>query len=339
MTAAVAPVAAAPASPAPTTGAAAPTSPTGDATAKPVDGAVSPKPAAKPLTEAQKIKLRLQGKKGVQEREYTPAELERELQIAEHDRTQRAQFLEERKAYDARMKKLAESPDEFFQEAGIDVEQILAQRQQRAEQMKALSPEQQENLRLKEQLAKIQSDQKKAADAAEAQRVQQEDAEFVQGNARLFGETMRLVGLDKGSAFDRGSYLSSMTAVRQMALMKGEPDLTPEQLAHHTERFENMQWAKVAGRKLKNPEWVAKNGDDVKEMLNVMFPEDAAPELALQLFGPKRLMAIVKAVHGKTRTSPVPIVQEPPPVAQSNGAPRPGAPTRDEWDVLDSLTG
>ena len=56
----------------------------------------SAKPDA-PLTPAQKIKLKLKLAGKEEEREYAPDELARQLQIAEHDKSQRAQHLKDRR--------------------------------------------------------------------------------------------------------------------------------------------------------------------------------------------------------------------------------------------------
>lgn len=327
-TIAAVPVAAAPA----TNGAAAPQTPAAAAPA-PTDGKTPVAP--KPLTPAQKIKLKLKGKNGEAEREYTPAELERELQIAEHERGSRAQHLKERQDFEARQRKLQEDPDAFFQEAGIDVEAIIEQRRVRAEQMKRLTPEQLKLHAAEEKLAKYEAEKAKADEAAKVAAEQAEHDSFVQGNAKLFRATMALAGLDKGSPFDKGSYLHSMGQVRQMALVAGEPDLTPEQLHAHTERFENTQFANTLARKLKNPEWCAKNAESLQAVARAVLPALEGDAL-LGFVGKENAIRFVKALNGKMRTSPTPIVQEPPPV-ETNGNTTVKPSGKTEWDIMDAL--
>lgn len=320
----------------------APVAPSNGATSQaetPTSG--SPKPPAtgeatqtKAPEQPWKVKRKLKvGGKEV-EREYD----DRRLQILEHTASQKAETERQQAEFQARMRRLEEDPDGFFQEAGVDIEAILAARQQRAEQMKTLSPEQRELLAAREELNKLKTAQQKQAEQAQRYAEAREQTEFVQGNARLFGQTMKLAGIETGSAFDKGSYLASMSAVRRMALVNGEPDLTPEQLMAHTERFEQKQFANTVARKLKNPEWRAKNADALKELAAAVFPALEGDALT-DFVGKANALRIVKAVHAKTRTSPVPVIQEPAPVGvQTHGAPPTGK-LRDEWDVLDGLSG
>lgn len=304
-------------------------------TTKPATDGKTPAQAA-PKTPEQpwkaKRKLTIAGKEV--EREYD----DRRLQILEHNESQRAQFLKDKADFDARQRRLMEDPDAFFQESGIDVEAILAARAERAQQLKTMSPEQRDNLALKEKLARFEAEKQQAAEQAKQQAEQQEHHQFVNGNAALFGQTMKLAGLDGASSFERGAFLASSVAVRQMALEAGQPDYTPEQLAAQVERYESKQFAHTLSRKVKNAEWRTKNAESVQEIMQALFPESLEPAAALQLLGKSRAVAIVKAINGHLRTSPVPIIQEPTPQGVQPVGQAPRANERTEWDILDGLS-
>lgn len=334
MSAGAAPVAAAPASngAAPST----PQTPAGNApTPATADGKTPAQAAPKAPEQPWKArrKLTIAGKEV--EREYD----DRRLQILEHNESQRAQFLKDKADFDARQRRLMEDPDAFFQESGIDVEAILAARAERAQQMKSMTPEQRRIAELEQTLAKQQQAEQQRQTQAKQQAEQQEHQEFVNGNAALFGRTMKLAGLDGASSFERGAFLASSVAVRQMALEAGQPDYTPEQLAVQVERYESKQFAHTLSRKVKNAEWRTKNAESVQEIMQALFPENLEPAAALQLLGKSRAVALVKAINGHMRTSPVPLIQEPTPQGVQPVGQQQRQPERTEWDILDGLSG
>jgi hypothetical protein len=63
------------------------------------------------------------------------------------------------------------------------------------------------------------------------------------------------------------------------------------------------------------------------------------PDAVLNWVDRQNALLITKALHAKTRSSPVPIVQEPPSVQPNQPAQTNGAQPKTEWDILDSLGG
>lgn len=339
MSAAAAPAAgAATSAPAPANGAASNSQAPAPGTTTPTPAPEAGKPTASaPKTEAQKIKLKLRSKKGETDREYTPAELERELQIAEHERGQRAQYLAEKKEFDDRMRRLSEDTDAFLEEAGFDFEAYTQRRTQRMEQLKAMSPEARENQALKEKLARIEEAEAKRAESERVAGEERKQQEFVQSNVRLYDAAMKLAGL-KPSDPGAGSFLRNMAIVRELAHHSGEPDYSPEQMLAQTERFELKQFTDMAARLAKNETWRGRNAEGLQALARSLIPQLEGDAL-LNWLGKETAIRVTKALHAHTRTSPVPIIQEPPPVGVQTQTSAAAKPQRTEWDILDGLGG
>lgn len=327
-----APVVGGGAAPAPTNGAtSATTQPAPSTDSAPKPPAAGETAQAKPEAPWKaKRKLTIGGKE--REIEYD----DRRLQILEHTLSQKAEFEKQQNEFQARMRKLQEDPDGFLDEAGFDFESYAARRAQRLEQMKALSPEQRKIQTLEEQLAKRQAEDQKRAEQ-EAQAAQEaEDRAFQEGNVKLYGETMRMAGLQPGKP-GAASFLSNMATVRMMAHNNGEPDLTADQLLVHTERYENNLFKDMLSRKVADEGWRGRNGDGMQALAKAVL-STLDGEALIGWVGKDMATRIVKALHAKTRTSPVPIIQEPSPVAPAGQTQPSGAP-RTEWDILDALGG
>ncbi len=292
----------------------------------PAQGAPS---ATKPPTPEQpwkaKRKLKIGGKD--EEIEYD----DRRLQILEHNMRRKAEIDAKEADLNDRFKRLQDDPDGLFAEAGFDVDRYLEQKAARKAQMERLTPEQQENLALKEKIAKFERDTQAKAEAERVAAEQAENQAFIQSNVQRLGEAIRLSGLPRS-----GELLRLYSEVQEMAHHAGEPEMSAEQVAFHGERLMAKRMATLLAS-VKNEGWRNRNGPAVKELIAATFPEDLPPDVALNLLGPKRAMAIVKALHAKTRTSPVPIIQEPAPVNGERPTPTNGT-QRSEWDILDGLS-
>lgn len=293
--------------------------------------AVDPKPNAAPaepkVEQPWKVKRKLKLNGQEIEREYD----DRRLQILEHTASRQSDIDARERALADRIRKLTEDPDSLFQEVGFDVNAYLAQQAARAEEMKKLSPEQQRIRELEDTLSKRELAEKRAAEQAEVQRKQREDTEFVQSNAKLYGDAMAAAGIKKGEP-GAASFLSHMATVRHMAHVNGEPDMTADQLVAHTERFENRLFTDMLARKVANEGWRGRNGEGMQTLAKTVLSSLAKLEgdALLSWIGSDNAKAVVKALHAKTRSSPVPIVQDTP-RAESPAAPTPAkGPTT--WD-------
>lgn len=290
--------------------------------------AADPKPNAAPAEKAPeqpwkvKRKLKIGGKEI--EQEYD----DRRLQILEHTAAQKAEFERERSEFQTRLKKLTEAPDELFEELGFNVDDYIAQRAAQREQMAKLTPEQQEIANLKAQIAKREAAEAKAAETAKAEAQRQADVQYQMQNAKLYSDAMALAGIERGKP-GSASFLSHAATVRHMAHINGEPDLTPDQLAAHVDRYESNLLNDAIARKISNEGWRAKNGDAIKALTRAIVTPLAKsdPEGLLNALGVDMAKLIVGALHAKTRSSPTPIVQEtprdtpPPPQVPPKGGP------------------
>lgn len=302
--------------------------------------ATDPKVNAKPAeTQAEKA-YRLKKKLKVGGKDYDvdldEAGIEREVQKAKHYETQRAEFDKARSDFEARQRKLVEDPDAFFEENQIDLDAILSERQRRAEAMKALSPEQQEVARLKQEIARRdQAEQRRQADESTRAEVTAHN-ERVQGEMRLYGETFKLLGAEPGKP-GAASLLRTFATVREMAVMNGEPDLTPPQLAAAAERFELAQASNIIDRLASNEGWRGKHSPLLEKMATGAL-KHLKGEALLTTLGPDLVRAVTAAAWAKTRNSPTPIIQSPPPPDGRPAAP-PNGKAPSEWDVMERLGG
>lgn len=296
--------------------------------------AAAAKPAETPTEKAYRLKKKLKVGGKDYDVDLDEAGIEREVQKAKHYETQRGEFDKARADFEARQRKLVEDPDAFFEENQIDLDAILTERQRRAEAMKALTPEQQEVARLKDVIAKRDAaDQRRTeADAKTAETTAHN--ERVQGEMRLYGETFKLLGVEPGKP-GAGSLLRTFATVREMAVMNGEPDLTAPQLAAAAERFELSQASTVIERLASNEAWRGKHSPLLEKMATGALKHLKGDAL-LTTLGPELVRAVTAAAWQKTRGSPTPIIQSPPPPDGKPAAPQNGkAPS--EWDVLDRL--
>lgn len=314
----------------------APTAPANGATStatEPAPGTTTPaKPPeqaqAKPSTTEQPWKAKRKLKIGGQEREIEYDD--RRLQILEHTASQKAEFERRQSEFDQRMRRLQDDPDGFLEESGFDVNAYLARQAQRAEQMKRLTPEQQENLTLKEQLQKIQQAQQKQAEEARVAAEQREHHEYVQQNVQRLGKAIELSGLPRS-----GELVRLYAEVQEMAAHAGEPEMSPEQIVSAGERLMSRRLSsllKAAG----NEGWRSRNAETLSELAKAILPA-LDGEALLSWVGRDNAMRVVKALHAKTRTSPVPIIQEPTPVQSTQQTQSNGVPVKTEWDILDGL--
>jgi hypothetical protein len=303
--------------------------------------AVDPKVNAKPAeTQAEKAwRLKKKIKVGGKEHDVDMGEddVVREIQKARHYESQREEFNKRQQDFEARQRKLAEEPDEFFRENNIDLESILAERGKRMEEMKALSPEQQRIRTLEEQIQKhAQAEQKRVA--AEKQQAEvAEQNQRVSGELKLYGETFKLLGQEVGKP-GAASLLRTFAIVREMAEHAGEPAMSPPQLAQAAERFELQQASNVIDRLSSNEAWRGKHGPLLEKMATGAL-KHLKGEALLTALGPELERAVVAAAWQKTRNSPTPIIQSPPTPDGQPRAPAPNGKATSEWDVMERLGG
>ncbi len=180
---------------------------------------------------------------------------------------------------------------------GADFESFIAQREQRAKAMAELTPEQQEIVTLREQIA--QSQRKQQAEEAQRQQQQQQAqrrATQERTRADLF-ESLKHVGykLDgPENAQARGTAIAMAARIQKQALLAGRPRLTPEQLGAEVSRAFLGDVAHIARAVTKHPEFRGKHGKEVGAVLESLTNGLEGDSL-LDSLGPALLMRVVQA--------------------------------------------
>lgn len=270
---------------------------------------------------------------GDKEVEYdlSPEEFAREVQRARHRERMHKDFESQRQEHESRLKRLQEDPDGFLEEAGFDVEGYLARRAERAEKLKALTPEQQEVMKLRDELAKRDALDKRRTQEAETQRQQAEHQALVQRNVQTLGQAMKLSG-QKPS----GDLLRLYAEAQEMAVRAGEPELTPEQIVAAGERLEVKRLSKLTQRAVSDEAWRTRNAPLLSELAKAVLPQLQGKAL-LDFVGPQMVKNILVAQLEASRSSPAPIIQEPPPVAPVQNSPSQNTKPVTMWDIEDRL--
>lgn len=258
-----APVAAASAvAPAPVTNGAAPVNGT-----TPAPGVTTPEIPAVKAPEAYRFKkaLKVNGKEIPVD--LDEAGLTRELQVGRHSQAQleqaRAQ-LEQQAQFDRLI--ASGRHEEAFRLKGIDIEAAIAARAQRNAQRAELTPEQQENLDLREQLAEHQRrTEAEATERAEQTKTQRRQQVQAETRAELF-EALDVGGFKLGpnvSKQVRGQALAAAARIQKAAMMAKQPKLTPEQLvaAVHKQFFGEQQ--RMTAALAESPDFRTKHGKEL----------------------------------------------------------------------------
>lgn len=326
-TAIAAPVAPAAAAPANTT---TPPAQTNGAEPNAVQKPVAPKPNETPQEKAWRLKKKIKVNGKEHDVDMGEDDVVREIQKARHSETTRGEFDKKVAEFEARQRKLAEDPDAFFQENGIDLETILSERAKRAEQMKALSPEQQEMMRLRQEIQKrdVAEQKRQQTDAQRAE--QQAQYELVQQTFNRIDSAIKLSGLPRAP-----ETLKLYAEVQELAEYAGEPEMSPQQIVAAGEKLLLQRLGSTLKVISTNEAWRGKNAEMLAELGKAVLPNLKGDAL-LTWLGPEMVKAVTAAAWAKTRGSPTPIIQEPPRNAPTQNA---QAAQISQWDVMDKFGG
>ncbi len=201
---------------------------------------------------------------------------------------------------------------------GIDFEAILHERHERAEALKTLTPEQQEIVKLRDQIARSEQQQHVAEQQRQQQAKQaQRQATQERTRADLF-ESLKHVGYKidgPENAQTRGVALGMAAKLQKAALLAGKPPLTPQQLGAEVTRSFLGDLAQAARAVTQHPEFRGKHGKEVGAVFESLTTGLEGNAL-LDAMGPALLTRVVQAQLAQIGRGPVAqpaagIVQQP----------------------------
>ncbi len=273
-----------------------PASPTGGATGAQPAANAAPPVAKPPEPYRFKKEITLGGKKVAVELDELG--LEREIatgRSAQQQLTRAQKQLEQ----SAKVNELLDAGDfeALAKLKGIDFEAILAERHERAEALKTLTPEQQEIVKLREQIARSEQ-QQQAAEQQRQQQTKQAQRQATQERTRaeLF-ESLKHVGYKLDGPENnqaRGQALGMAAKLQKAAILAGRPPLTPQQLGAEVTRSFLGDLAQAARAVTQHPEFRGKHGKEVGAVFESLTTGLEGNAL-LDAMGPALLTRVVQA--------------------------------------------
>lgn len=276
--------------------------PTGDSKAPPKVDATkeTPKPPEPP--RRFKAKAKFDGKDT--DLDLEESEVVREIQKARHYDKTRPDFERKVKDFETREKALVEDPLGYLAERGVDLEQLAVAQAQRKAELAKLSPAEQRQAELEQQIEQMKSAETKRLEGEKTATAQREKFELVQSTVRTLDSAIKLSGQKRS-----GELVKLYAEVMELAEHAGEPSLSPEQLVAAGERLEVKRLSAGIKRAATDAAWRQRNAPMMKELAQAILPTLDGQEL-IDFVGRDNAVKLARAQLQQYRKNPLPTVAE-----------------------------